>query len=155
LIEGIPPSDRSAEAWRILGHAEHGRGNFEKAVEAHLHSRRLHADDDTAAAEDEENLAAVFSSMKHYDAAWQATERAFELSPGSLMAWIAKISILNRQQRRDELKPLLCDLFAEKPDVLENSMFVDHLENDTDFIGLGGLIANMKCSQRELNNVQP
>jgi tetratricopeptide (TPR) repeat protein len=155
VIESIPVSDRSAEAWRVLGHAEHGRGNFDMAVEAHRNSRRLHSDNASAAAEDEENLAAVFSSMRKYDAAWQATERAFRLSPHSLMAWIAKISILNRQQRRDELRTLLCELLAEKPDVLENSRFIDHLRNDTDFIGVNSLVQNMGYSQRELNHVQP
>jgi len=153
-IERIPHPDRSAEAWRILGHAEHGLGNFEAALAAHRKARDLHARDasasaddasaDDASADDEVNLAAVLISMKNYDAAWEATERALRLSPKNVMPWTPRIAILNHQERHDELRQLLRGLLAEKPEVLESPVLLNHLENDTDFIGVDEMIETLK-----------
>jgi tetratricopeptide (TPR) repeat protein len=147
-IERIPTLERSAEAWRVLGHAEHGRGNFEAAVAAHSESCHLHAGDKLAAAEDQENLAAVFTSMKEYERAWEAADLAATLTPGRLMTWIAKISILNRQARREELQSLLRSLLLEKPEVVNDPIFRDHFENDTDFIGVAVMVEDLKRSER-------
>lgn len=143
-IERIPEVERSAAAWRILGHAEHGRGNHDAAVAAHLKARHLHGEDREAASDDEVNLAAVFMSMKQYVEAWAATERARQLAPDSESPWLPRISILNRQGRSTDLELELRALLVERPDFVESARFRDHLENDTDFIGVGNMIARLK-----------
>jgi tetratricopeptide (TPR) repeat protein len=150
-IEQIPLLERSAEAWRVLGLAEHGKGNFEAALAAHDKSFRLHGGDPAAAAEDQENIAAVFTTMNDYEEAWGAADRAAQLAPRRLMTWIAKISILNRQAKREQLQTILRQLLAENPHVLQDPFFNDHLNNDTDFIGVQKLI-NSLTAQKGANH---
>jgi tetratricopeptide (TPR) repeat protein len=148
-IHSIPESERPSAAWRVLGHAELGRGKFQKAIEAHRKAMELNEGDRSAQADDHVNLAAVFIGMNHYDDAWQAAERAKDLAPGSIMPWTPRIAILNRQGRREELRNAISELLSEHPNVLSHSVFRDHIENDVDFIGIKQLIDEMKVASRE------
>ncbi|MGA7809766.1 hypothetical protein [Bradyrhizobium sp.] len=142
----IPEETRPSAAWRILGHAEHGRGNHEAAIVAHIKSRAMNEarGDPSSASDDEVNLAAVLISMRRYEDAWEATERARTLAPRNPASWLPRISILNRQERAAELERELRTLLREMPEFADSSRFRDHLENDTDFIGVADLIANIR-----------
>lgn len=146
-ISAIPEGERKAGAWRVLGHAEHGRGNYEAALAAHLKSFHLHGSDSAAASDDQVNMAAVFISMKRYDEAWAATERAEQLAPESASPWLPRISLLNRQERRNDLEHELRRLVSERPDFVNSSRFRDHLEQDADFIGVSDVIAQIRRQQ--------
>ncbi|WLC16637.1 tetratricopeptide repeat protein [Bradyrhizobium diazoefficiens] len=143
-ITAIPEAERKAGAWRVLGHAEHGRGEYDAALAAHLRSFRLHEESDPEAASDDQvNMAAVFISMKRYDDAWAATEKAEQLAPDSPSPWLPRISLLNLQGRRNDLEDNLRKLISEQPDFVSSSRFRDHLEQDADFIGVSEMIAQI------------
>lgn len=146
-IAAIPEAERKAGAWRVLGHAEHGRGNYDAALAAHLKSFHLHGSDPEAASDDQVNMAAVFMSMKRYEDAWAATEMAEQLAPESPSPWLPRISLLNRQERRSELEKALRRLVSERLDFVVSSRFRDHLEQDTDFIGVSDMIAQIRRQQ--------
>jgi tetratricopeptide (TPR) repeat protein len=149
IISSISPRERSAAAWRVLGHAELGRGNFQNAIAAHLSSAELNRASDAAVADDQVNIASVYIAMERYEEAWEAAELAKRLAPpGSMMPWTPRISILNRQGKRAELYRELADLLAERPDVLEDAVFRDHIDNDFDFIGVKEIVAEIKGQQK-------
>jgi tetratricopeptide (TPR) repeat protein len=147
-ITRIPEEERSAAAWRVLGHAEHGRGNYDAAIAAHRNAQDIHrrATDEVklAASDDEVNLAAVFISMGRYEDAWAATQRARELAPKSPAPWLPRISTLNRQGRTADLERELRTLVAEMPEFIDSVRFRDHLANDTDFIGVADMIDSLR-----------
>jgi tetratricopeptide (TPR) repeat protein len=142
----IPDEKRGSPAWRIVGHAEHGRGNHEIAIAAHMKSRAVNKakGDLSSVCDDEVNLAAVLISMRRYEDAWEATERARTVAPRNPASWLPRISILNRQGRAAELEKELRTLLREMPEFADSSRFRDHLENDTDFIGVADLIARIR-----------
>jgi tetratricopeptide (TPR) repeat protein len=144
----IREAERSAAAWRVLGHAEHGRKNYEAAIAAHQKARGLRGQhEQLAASDDEVNLAAVLISMRRYDEAWAATETARELAPASPHPWIPRLSILNRQARSADLENELRTLITEMPDFVRSPIFRDHLENDADFIGVADIITRIRRSE--------
>lgn len=142
-ISRIPERDRTASEWRVLGHAELGCREFQKAIAAHLASMSANAGDPSAVSDDKVNLAAVFIAMNNYDAAWEAAEDARRLAPRSIMPWTPRIAILNRTGRHEELRRTLSELLAERPAILDDPVFRDHTENDVDFIGVKELIADI------------
>lgn len=143
-VEKIPVSDRTAEAWRIIGHSQHGLDNLDAALEAHMRARDLHAHDVVAVAEDEINISAVFIAMKKYDDAWKASERARELSPESIMHLTPKISVLNHQKRHGALRSLLTKVAMMSPRIFDNPIMIDHLKNDLDFIGVSEMVEEIR-----------
>ena len=56
LILSIPEQERTAFAWRVLGHAELGRGEFQNAIAAHSMARERNSGNLSAVADDEVNL---------------------------------------------------------------------------------------------------
>lgn len=146
-IDAIPEAERKAGAWRVLGHAEHGLGNYDAAVAAHLKSFHLHESDPASASDDQVNIAAVFISMKRYDDAWVATERAEQLAPESPSPWLPRISLLNRQERRNELEHELRQLVSDWPEFVSSLRFRDHLDHDADFVGVSDMIAQIRRQQ--------
>lgn len=141
-ISLIPEGERTASAWRVLGHAELGRHDFSKALAAH---RKALADHCSAASDDYVNIAAVYIAMENYIDAWEAAKQAHQLAPESIMPWTPTIAILNRTGKHEELRRVISDLLVARPDVLEHPVFLDHLESDFDFIGVKEIIAELKA----------
>ena len=73
-----------------------------------------------------------------------AYERAFALKPDWLTAPLGIISVLNRQGRQTDLHQFLTELLAADTGVASNVVFLDHLENDTDFIGVKNIVERIK-----------
>ena len=135
---------RSAAAHRIIGLAQEGAGNAEAAVAAHKSARKINKNQPEAQAGDEINLASAYVAFGDNESALAAYERAFALKPDWLTAPLGIISVLNRQGRQTDLHQFLTELLAADTGVASNVVFLDHLENDTDFIGVKNIVERIK-----------
>jgi tetratricopeptide (TPR) repeat protein len=142
LLNEIPPSERSARLWRILGHAELARGATSIARDCHEQAIRmnLEAGDNDATVGDLVNLAAVHIDVGALDAAWQAAERAHDLVPDAWIPHVVKISVLNNRGDHGALKSYLAGLLHDRPGLTSNPDFRRHVESDLDFIGVAAII---------------
>ncbi|RWX14141.1 hypothetical protein EHI42_18470 [Rhizobium hidalgonense] len=142
LLSQVPPDERSARLWRILGHAELARGAATTARDCHEQALRMHleASDNKAAADDLVNLAAVHIDQGALDAAWAAAERAHSLEPDAWVPHVVKISVLNNRGDRDALTNYLTRLFKDRRDLARDPDFRRHVESDLDFIGVATIL---------------
>lgn len=125
-----------ADAWRLIGHAELGLGNASKALTAHKKAREINSGKAKNSAEDEINIASAHVALGEYDEALQSAERALGLAPRMFAPWMTIVGILNRQKQYARLNQLLEYLLENVKELTEHPIFIDHLENDTDFIGV-------------------
>ena len=87
--------------------------------------------------------------MNCYEEAWEAAERARQFAPESIMPWTPRIAILNRKGNRAELDRAISELLTERPNVLDDPVFRDHVENDVDFIGVKEIALELKSAAKE------
>lgn len=149
LARLVPGWRQHPAAHRIIGLAEEGKGNADAAIKAHMTARDLNAGHSEAQAGDEINLASAWVALGETDSALDAYKRAFFLEPNWLAAPLGIISVLNRQGRRAELHQFLAELMAADPNVANNVVFLDHLKNDTDFIGVEALVDQIKAEKEK------
>lgn len=151
LVQLVPGWNEHPAAHRIIGLAAEGKGDAEVAIKAHMTARELNSGHPEAQAGDEINLASAWVTLGDTDRALDAYERAFSLEPNWLAAPLGIISVLNRQDRRAELHQFLTELMTADPNVANNVVFLDHLKNDTDFIGVEELVNRIK-TEKEKNS---
>lgn len=149
LVKLIPGWQQHPAAHRIIGLAEEGKGNAEAAIKAHMTARDLNSGHSEAQAGDEINLASAWVALGDTDSALDAYKRAFSLEPKWLAAPLGIISVLNRQGRRAELHHFLAELMTADPNVANNVVFLDHLKNDTDFIGVKELVDQIEAEKEK------
>lgn len=138
--QSVPDWENHPAAHRIIGLAMEGLGEIDDAIEAHKTALALNEGYPERQAGDEINLASAYTARGENERALTAYERAFHLQPNWLAAPLGIISILNRGQRKAELFQFLTDVLSADSSIRENAVFLDHLENDTDFIGVKDMI---------------
>lgn len=135
-VRSLENWEEKASAWRFIGHAELGLGNASQALSAHRKARELNDGKNKKSAEDEINIASAHAALKEYDKALRSAKRALQLAPRMFTPWMTIIGILNRQKQYDNLDQILKTLKENVKDLTQHPTFLDHLENDMDFIGV-------------------
>jgi len=149
LVRSQNDWSENSQAQRILGHALFAKGNVHEAVDAYRCAFLINQNDPISAADDKINEAAALANLNDYTAAKDALDEALILRPGYDVARIGIIGLFNRQELWHELELFLVSQIKDEPTFATNQKLVEHLNNDTDFIGVRAIIERIQNEEKD------